>query len=326
MNINSFIKKINKKITFCPGPGSISKYNILGQINAFGRNDPGYLKREKYVISKLKTISGQENIVTFQGSGTLAIEIMMLNFLYGKIIIISTGYYSKRIIYMLKRLAKLYHVANSIDVINWKKIYKNPKKKYDWVIACPTETSKGLLIPIEDLKNFSNKVNAKLMLDATGSIGLEKNHKLASVLSFSSCKGTFGFTGGAFIAYKKNAKIVKRDLSFYHDLNTHIKKKITGPYNSILSLYLVMKNFNQLKSSVIINKDMILKKMKNYLIYSAKHQPKLCTYINKKLKAKKDLILYQPRIKNKGTIISHLGETYLGSNANGRILKKLSFI
>ena len=33
------------------------------------------------------------------------------------------------------------------------------------------------------------------MLDATGSIGLERYHELADVISFSSCKGLFGLTG-----------------------------------------------------------------------------------------------------------------------------------
>ena len=84
------------------------------------------------------------------------------------------------------------------------------------------------------------------MLDATGSIGLEKNHKLASVISFSSCKGIFGLTGAAFIGY--NIKTLKkRKLSFYQDINTHLDKKVTGPYSTICSLYLIMKNFEKVK-------------------------------------------------------------------------------
>lgn len=165
------------------------------------------------------------------------------------------------------------------------------------------------------------------MLDATGSIGLEKDHRLASVLSFSSCKGIFGFTGAAFIGY--DVKLLQsRRLSFYQDLNTHIQKKVTGPYNTILSLFHVMKNFNKLKSSVLINKKLILKQMKKYLSYTKKHQPNLCTYIDKDVKVKKNkkVVLYLPRVKTRGTVISHLGELYLGSKAKGKILKKIKFI
>ena len=56
----------------------------------------------------------------------------------------------------------------------------NKKKKVETVTYC---TSK---IP----SRFAKKNKAKLMLDATGSIGLEKDHGLASVISFSSCKGS----------------------------------------------------------------------------------------------------------------------------------------
>ena len=41
------------------------------------------------------------------------------------------------------------------------------------------------------------------MLDATASIGLETNHNYADVIGYSSCKGLFGLTGAAFIAYNE---------------------------------------------------------------------------------------------------------------------------
>ena len=103
MQIKNLIKKINKKTTFCPGPGSLTEYNIIGQRNSFGRNDLEYSKIEKFVLNKLKKISQKKNLATFQGSGTLAIELMMLNFLKGKVLIVSTGYYSDRIYNILER-------------------------------------------------------------------------------------------------------------------------------------------------------------------------------------------------------------------------------
>ena len=106
MHIKDLIKEINKKTTFCPGPGSLTEFNILGQKNSFGRNDIEYKKIEKFVNNKLKKISGKKNIVSFQGSGTLAIELMILNFLKGKVIVVSTGYYSDRIYEILKSFQK----------------------------------------------------------------------------------------------------------------------------------------------------------------------------------------------------------------------------
>ena len=63
------------------------------------------------------------------------------------------------------------------------------KKKYDWICASPVETSIGLKIPIKELYNLKKRCNSKLMLDATGSIGLETGHNFADVATFSSCKG-----------------------------------------------------------------------------------------------------------------------------------------
>ena len=84
MQINNFIKKINVKTTFCPGPGGISELNILGLKNTFGRNDKEYKEIERFVLNKLKKYL-KKNLVTFQGSGTLAIELMVLNFLKVKL-------------------------------------------------------------------------------------------------------------------------------------------------------------------------------------------------------------------------------------------------
>ena len=115
------------------------------------------------------------------------------------------GFYSDRLFNLSKNAKKIYKNLTTIDVIDWKEI-NSVKKKYDWVWACYVETSIGLKLPIEGLKKLANRTGAKLALDATASIGLEKNHQLADAVTFSSCKGLFGLTGGAFIAYKQKPK------------------------------------------------------------------------------------------------------------------------
>ena len=93
-----------------------------------------------------------------------------------------------------------------------------------------------------------------------------------------------------------------------------------------MSLFEVMKNFKALKQSVIINKIKLSTKMKKYLIYPKKHQPNLCTFVDRQIKRNNKVILYKPRVKSRGTVISHLGELYLGSKAKGSIINKLKFI
>ena len=42
---------------------------------------------------------------------------------------------------------------------------------------------------------------------------------------------------------------------------------MTGPYHAICSLNDVLKNYNDFKYAVIVNKKMFLKKMRKYLTY-----------------------------------------------------------
>ena len=113
------------------------------------------------------------------------------------------------------------------------------------------ETSRGLKLPLKRIKR-AVELNSKIMLDATASIGLETDHDLADVIGYSSCKGLFGLTGAAFIAYNSPPD-VEVD-SFYLNLETHLNKGMTGPYHSICSLFNVLPQLDDFKLSVIENK------------------------------------------------------------------------
>ena len=321
-NIEKFISNQNKKINiFTPGPATILKENIINLQTCFGRGDRNYLNLAKRVEKNLKKISGQNEMIYFQGSGSLASEILCSNFLSGKVLIISTGYYSDRLYEMSLNAMKNFRFIKKVDKVNWENI-KNIKKKYNWIWCCYVETSKGLKLPILDLKKLSKKLNAKLALDATASIGLERNHNYADVISFSSCKGLFGLTGAGFVASKK---IPKNNVkSFYLNYFSHSNKKMTGPYHILQSMELVLLNYKFFLKAVSINKKKFIMKYKNYLKYDKNYQPLICTYISKKLKPiNKKTILCSPRIKSEGSVVSHLGEVYLGSKSKGKILNNL---
>ena len=320
-SIKKFVNIKNKKIVFTPGPGSLLEENVNGLGPYFGRGDKHYSKIEADVTTNLKKISGLKNVVFFQGSGSLAIEIALQNFVQGKILVVQTGYYSERVNSILNFLKLNFKKIKKIDRISWKKI-KNVKKKYDWVCASPVETSIGLKVPINELKLLKKRCSANLMLDATGSIGLEDGHNNAEVATFSSCKGLFGLTGAAFIAYKIKPK--NKVKSFYMDINTHINKKLTGPYHTIGSMYYVLKKFKKFKEAVKKNKNKFLTDNKNSLVYPIENQPLLCTYSkNKFFNKKESIIIYKSRKKINGSVVSHLGETYLKNKAKGLIQKNL---
>ena len=104
------------------------------------------------------------------------------------------------------------------------------------------------------------------MLDATASIGLEADHELADVIGYSSCKGLFGLTGAAFIAYNQEPKVEVN--SFYLNINSHINRNMTGPYHAIYCF----KIHEDIKHSV---------KIKNWIVWnlqlSRRISPLLCT-------------------------------------------------
>ena len=321
ININQFVKKKNNsKIIFTAGPSSLLVENITGLGPCFGRGDKNYENIEKRVLNNIRKISGHNKIVRFQGSGSLALEIMSKNFLNGKVLVISTGYYSDRIFNLCKEIKEI----RSLKKIDWKKI-DQINENYDWIWACSTETSCGLKIPIEKLKKLSKKCNSKLMLDATGSIGLENKHYLADVISFSSCKGLFGLTGASFICYNKEPK--NKISSFYLNLFNHLNKKMTGPYHTILSLDDVLKKHSHFKQSVIENKKKFLKDMRKFISMPYEYQPLLCTYVDcKVITGNKKVILYKPRNDLKGSVVCHLGEVHLGKSSKGNIQKNLKII
>ena len=321
-SIPDFIKhRNNEKILFTPGPSSLSEENILGLRSCFGRGDEDYLKVENYVMNQLKLISGQQNIVRLQGSASLALEIISLNFLYGKVLIVSTGYYSNRLLRLIKDAKIMTQEIDEIEVVPYNDL-GNLRGSYDWIVSCYTETSKGFKISLEFLKQKANEFKSQIMLDATASIGLEPNHSLADVIGFSSCKGLFGLTGAAFIAYKCEKKVNVN--SFYMNLDSHIEKKMTGPYHSICSLFEILKKHNELKESVKINKEKFSEQYKNYLNVPKDNQPLICTHTTIELKSNlKKAVLYESRGSDKGSIICHLGEVHLAKKSKAEIIRSL---
>ncbi len=324
-NIKKFVEnKNNNKKLFTPGPASLLYENILPIEPCFGRGDAKYEKIENTVLNKLKKISNHKNIARMQGAASFALEVMINNFIYGKLLIIKTGIYSDRLFSMSIASKHNFKKIKKINYIEHDKI-DEISHKYDWVMGCPVETSIGLKIPITKFHRLKRRCKAKLALDATASIGLETDHGFADVIGYSSCKGLFGLTGAAFVAFNSppNNKINQFNLNIYN----HLQKKMTGPYHSICSLYEVLKNYNDFKYAVIANKKFFLKKMKNYLSYAKDQQPNLCTLINKKI-AKKDnkTILYQSRADITGSVVCHLGEVHLKRKAKGEIINSIKVL
>ena len=169
-------------------------------------------------LYNLLTLSGQDHI-GLQGSATLAIEIALSNFVRGRVLVVSTGYYSDRLLKLLNFISS-YQLNLDISILPYSDLNSFQTSNFDWIVSCYTETSIGFRCDPYLLHSFAASCNAKLFLDATASIGLETSHELADICCFSSCKGLFGLTGASFIAYKDHLDLIEPQHSHYLKLST----------------------------------------------------------------------------------------------------------
>jgi len=298
--LRSITQANNQKLMLTPGPAGVLHENLQYLRPLFGRGDDEYTKISEAVIDWIKKLSGQDELVMMQGSATLALELAAHNFVSGNVLLISTGFYSDR-------LEKLLPKECTVKVCKYENI-NTIKESFDWVLCAYTETSVAFKVDLQHIKKKADECGSKLFVDATGSIGLEKNHQLADVMAFSSCKGLFGLTGAGFIAYKSN--LVPKILNtFYFNINTQKNKLVTGPYHAVASLYGVMEKHSIFLQRAIKSKNIILEKYQD--IVRESNQPVLCTYLEGDiLPTDSNVVLYSPRSNLSGSVICHLGEVF----------------
>ena len=313
-NVLRSITQINNhKLMLTPGPAVILYENLQNLKPLFGRGDDEYTQMSEAVIEWIKKLSGQDEIVTMQGSATLALELAAHTFVSDRVLLVSTGYYSDR-------LEKLLPKDCSLTICKYEDI-GIIKENFDWVLCAYTETSIAFKVDLQSVKDKANECGAKLFVDATGSIGLENNHQLADVMAFSSCKGLFGLTGAGFVAYKSNLTPKSLD-TFYFNLDTQKNKMTTGPYHAIASLYAVIEKHDIFKQRVVNSKNIVLGKYQD--IVRNDNQPLLCTYLEGKVSPNDDnIILYSPRSKLRGSVICHFGEIH---HNNVNITERISIL
>ena len=300
----------NQKLMLTPGPAVVLQENIENLKRLFGRGDDEYTLMANDVIQWIKKLSGQDEVVMSQGSATFALELAAHSFVKGKVLLISTGYYSDRLERLLPKTCE-------VTICKYNDL-QSLSEKFDWVLCAYTETSIAFKVDLQSIKIKADELGAKLYVDATGSIGLEDGHNLADVMAFSSCKGLFGLTGACFVAYKRS---LTPELSeyFYFNLDTQKNKMVTGPYHAIASLYGVMNHHNTFKERVINSKNCVLEKW--HKLVRNDNQPLLCTYIEGHVIPNDDnIVLYSPRSNLSGSVICHFGEIHSNEvNINNRI-------
>jgi cytidyltransferase-like protein len=320
--LSAIVSEKNRKALLTAGPGSLLVENLLGLEPCFGRGDAQYQAVEDRVLVRLREMTGHSQIVRLQGSASLALEIAIRNFVAGRVVVATTGYYADRLATMCRH-AKPW--ISHLDVVPVGKV-SELSGHYDWLVTVYTETSVGFRNDILEMRALAERLGAKLLVDATGSIALEDGHEVADVIAYSSCKGLFGLTGASFIAY--NDAPQNNDASFYMNLANHLARGMTGPYHAIYSLDGALARHEGLRASVRIGKDIFCRRYADRLVRPPKEQPLLCTLVRGVVKANDDdVVLYQPRAAPSGTsVVCHLGEGHLGELARGDIYSRIEIV
>jgi len=294
----------NDKLMLTPGPAVVLHENLEQLRPVFGRGDEAYQQMASAVTEWVKRLSGQDELVVAQGSATFALELAAYAFVTGKVLLVSTGYYSDR-------LAKLLPKGCETTSVQYQEL-EDVEGNYDWVMCAYTETSTAFLVDIKFVRQVTDNLGARLFVDSTGSIGLESHHELCDVTAFSSCKGLFGLTGAAFVAYKNELKPTALP-NFYFNIETHQQHMVTGPYHVIASLYGVMNMHEKLRERVVASKQLVMERFSDF-IPTRDNQPLLCTYLSGEVVPSDDnIVLYSPRSDSPGSVICHFGEIHKDS-------------
>ena len=302
--------KNRRKRMFTPGPSCILPENILALTPVFGRGDAEYTEIEKQVLEGVRKLAGQDRVVRLQGSASLAIEMAVKNFIRGKVLVVSIGYYSQR----LSNILKILDLPIEFDVVHYDRLAE-VSGSYDWVMSVYTETSHAFRADASKLRELTDRMGAKLFFDATGSIGLEPHHECADLMAFSSCKGLFGLVGAGFISYNEGLEQFDTQ-SFYMNVSLHEQGGVTGPYHAITSLYKVLPQLDVFVGRVREAKQQFVSRHTKSLTVSEPHQPLLCTHIDGGFSPPKEegisQVLYTPRSDQGGSVVCHLGVAYGG--------------
>jgi 2-aminoethylphosphonate-pyruvate transaminase len=322
------MQKMNsERILLTPGPTNLHPESLQDIEPFFTRGDQKYTDVSNLVLKRIASIAGKEKVAAMQGSATTAIEVATSNWLHGSVLIIESGYYSRRMKEMIdikQNFLSLKKVAGMTydDFVS----RAESQGAVDWVVFAYTETADAFLADIEEVKRISTKLGARLMVDATGSINLENHHELADVSMFSSCKGLGGFTGAGFIAFDERTLSYRNNVKqpFILDLDTYLERKTTAPVQALSSLLTVSERFSEYGNRVREAKAKFLAMFEPFLLRKT-NQPALCTKVRGlEIAARDSIIAYEPRTCEPDCrVICHLFEQFPSNRQIGELYETL---
>lgn len=247
-----------RNILLTPGPTPVppSVLKILSE-PIFHHRTPRYREVFKHVSEDLKKVfRTKENVYTFTGSGTLAMEASVVNFLSpgDKMICLEAGKFGER----WTEIAKSYDLKVVVLKVPYgeaipaeqvaEALKQNPDAKAVYGTHC--ETSTGVLLDIQKISSVVSKTKSIFVVDAISSLAadvLEMDQWGIDVVVSGSQKGLMIPPGLSFVAasqkawqFNKSAKLPR----YYLDLAKCEKslKDSDTPFTPALTLVLALEN------------------------------------------------------------------------------------
>ncbi len=328
--MHSIVQQRNSlKPMFTPESSNLFASNFIDIKNVYGENDEEYNTIEKTVLNNILNLTGQDHIIAIQGSTITAIDITTSNFVLGNVLIVVSGYHSEQIIDIYERKLNSLPQETRITIISYIDIETelSNNRTFDWIATTYVDSDNAFLADIHLLNELKQAKQAKLFLDATGSINLENHHEFADACVFNSGNALGGILGACFISYNEGClkDYSTKNMPWSLDINTYLNKKVTSPYHAICSLFTVSKNFESIKQNAKASKRIFIDKFPDRILRDSKQQPISCTLIKAKKVSLKRGIAYNAKSIEKGqAVISHLGDMFTVKNEIGDLYDNLN--
>lgn len=258
----------HKQLLFTPGPLTTSKTVKEATLEDVGSRDFKFINAVKDIRNKLLNLAhapkekGYE-CVLMQGSGTFGIE-SVIGSAVGKndtLLILANGAYGERIV----KMAIIYNLNHHVlrieeDEIVTPEVTENFLKTHDEIthVACiHSETTTGLMNPVEAIGAVCKKYNKVFIVDAMSSFGgvqMDMQQMNIDFLVSSSNKCIEGIPGFAFALCKKDelmkAKGQTRSLSLdlyaqWAGLEESGQFRFTPPTLSIMAFQQALKELEE---------------------------------------------------------------------------------
>jgi 2-aminoethylphosphonate-pyruvate transaminase len=204
------------KLLFTPGPLTTSMSVKQAMLRDYGSRDSGFISIIQRIRAGLLELAGVRKgdyeAVLIQGSGTFGIESVISSVIpsAGRLLILVNGVYGERI----ARMAGIHHIA--AHTLVWaENEWPDPAQVeaelgrggYTHVAMIHSETTSGIINPLEDVGRSAAKYNCTFIVDAMSSFGavpidFQKCH--IDILISSSNKCIEGVPGFSFVICRKD--------------------------------------------------------------------------------------------------------------------------